>query len=189
VLGLVAPPLPGLVASPGGVAPLVLAPPPALLPGAGAPVALPDLGAMARDALAAVTVEPAETGPPPPTRTAAIPPPPPRTAAIPPPPPPLPPAIRPRALPPPPAAPVPSATPRRIAARPGGRDLAQRIGDALYPLLEPAGRNYKAAFVVAALFGLTVPIVLLRKSFDVRVRLGLSFVVFWIWLSLVVALF
>ena len=68
------------------------------------------------------------------------------------------------------------------AAVPRQRDAVQRVGDALYPLVERI-RESRAGWVgVVALFGITVPIILLRQSFDVRWRLILSFltVIFWI---------
>jgi hypothetical protein len=86
--------------------------------------------------------------------------------------------------------PAPVRTPPPAAAvAPRERDLAQRAGDFLFPLVAPARESYRAAFVVVLLFGLTLPIVLLRQSFDVRWRLGLSVAAFWAWASLINALF
>jgi hypothetical protein len=39
--------------------------------------------------------------------------------------------------------------------------------------------------VIVALFGLTGPIILLRQSFDVRLRLVLAALTFFFWLGLV----
>ena len=76
------------------------------------------------------------------------------------------------------------------ASWPGGavvpiqRDTAQRVGDALYPLVERI-RESRAGWVgVIALFGITVPIILLRQQFDVRLRLGVAFITLIFWIQL-----
>ena len=71
----------------------------------------------------------------------------------------------------------------------GERDTAQRIGDRLYPLVERI-RDSRAGWVgVIALAGITVPIILLRQDFDVRLRLVLSFFTVIFWLQLLSELF
>ena len=71
----------------------------------------------------------------------------------------------------------------------GPRDTAQQIGDRLYPLVEWI-RESRAGWVgVIALFGITVPIMLLRQDFDVRTRLGLSVLAAFIWFRVLSALF
>ena len=91
-----------------------------------------------------------------------------------------PPTRRPAPLPPPPGPRPRDAWPEV----PGERDLAQRFGDRLYPLVERI-RDSRAGWIgVVLLFGITVPIILLRQDFDPRARLIASFVVFFIWLSL-----
>ena len=72
---------------------------------------------------------------------------------------------------------------------PGERDTAQRIGDRLYPLVERI-RDSRAGWMgVIALFGITVPIILLRQRFDVRGRLVLAFFAAIFWLQLLSELF
>jgi hypothetical protein len=68
---------------------------------------------------------------------------------------------------------------------PRERDLAQRIGDRLYPLVERLRESRLSWVAVIALFGITVPIILLRQEFDVRVRLVLAAVTFLFWLGLI----
>jgi hypothetical protein len=69
------------------------------------------------------------------------------------------------------------------------RDFGQRVGDALYPFVRWI-RESRAGWVgVIALFGITLPIMLLRQDFDVRVRLVLGFFTFWFWIGLVAELF
>jgi hypothetical protein len=65
---------------------------------------------------------------------------------------------------------------------PRDRDTAQRVGDALYPLVRWLRDSRLGWFGVIALFGITLPIILLREDFDVRLRLVLGFfsVIFWI---------
>ena len=71
---------------------------------------------------------------------------------------------------------------------PGERDAAQRIGDRLYPLVQRI-RDSRAGWVgVIALFGITLPIILLRQRFDVRLRLVLSAVAALFWLDLLAGL-
>jgi hypothetical protein len=99
-----------------------------------------------------------------------------------------PPAPAPRHLAPaPPRRPVAPA-PRERDVWPGvvpERDLAQRAGDRLYPLVESI-RDSRAGWIgVLLLFGLTGPIVLLRLRIDVRVRLVLAALVFFMWLGLI----
>jgi hypothetical protein len=160
-------------------------------------LALPDLQGVARAAMERV-VERAEaapaTAPAPAAQAAAAPtlPEVPHTAtvvfrALPPAPPPgsgtappVPGVWRAPAPPPPGWAPAP-----RAEVAPEERDLAQRIGDRLYPLVERLRDSRLSWFAVVALFGITVPIIVLRQSFDVRVRLVLSAVTFFFWLGLI----
>ena len=84
-------------------------------------------------------------------------------------------------LPPPPPPPAPPV--------PRERDSAQRIGDALYPLVARIRESRAGIFGVVALFGITVPIILLRQRFDVRARVILAFLTFWFWIGLLGELF
>ena len=133
-------------------------------------------------------------GPPPPRRPG---PPPPRGPGPPPPPPP-------RAAWPAPAnwAPPPPPPPRgRARARidtsawpgaevvPRERDSAQRIADAAYPLYQRLTSNPAGIVTAVLLFGLTVPVLILRQRWDLRWRIGLSLLVTYIWLSVVGNLF
>ncbi len=102
--------------------------------------------------------------------------------------------------PPPPPPPPPGWAPQPQVPRPPGRtawsqlphgprDAAQRFGDRLYPLVERI-RESRAGWVgVVALFGITVPIILLRKGFDVRARVALSLFIAIFWFQLVSELF
>jgi hypothetical protein len=106
------------------------------------------------------------------------------------PPPPAPGWYSPRAAPPAPPAPPPDRSSWPGAkAMPGERDTAQRVGDALYPFVEWLRESRGGWFAVAALFGITVPIILLRQGFGVRSRLTLSFIVAFVWLQLLQELF
>jgi hypothetical protein len=219
-----------MAASPGGA-----------LPGAGVPLALPDLQGAARAAMASV-VERAPAPSPAPTRgpaptpaygpsvvelaerareelsrrgmvegdrgapivdtapTGAIGHQTPHVAPAPTPDPQPPPMLgrTPLRVPPPPPgwAPLQHAARRLPAPRvdtsswPGGevgpreRDAAQRVGDALYPLVRRVRDSRLGIVGVIALFGITVPIILLRQSFDVRARIVGGIVVFWFWIAL-----
>jgi hypothetical protein len=179
-----------MAAAPGGAAPATLSGAPGgAFPGAGAPLALPDLNAAARTAMervmerapeappaapAAQTAIPGLWGPPPGARTHRYTPPPPPPALHPPP------GLH-------PGAPFQGQA-RRAEVVTGERDLAQRAGDALYPLVERIRESRAGWIGVVALFGLTVPIVLLRQRFDVRVRLILSGLVFLLWFGLIMDL-
>ena len=75
------------------------------------------------------------------------------------------------------------------SSRPGAepvlrnRDRGQRIGDALYPFVRWL-RESRAGWVgVIALFGITLPIMLLRQDFDVRLRLVIGFFSFIFWIQ------
>lgn len=167
---------------PGRVAPLGGAPGGAL-PGAGLPVAMPDLSGLARDAMARV-MEDAGPGPeaPPVSLVPSV------SAPQVDPFPPAAPALAPWALPvpPPPPPPPPRA---RLAANtwpgaepiPAERDTVQRVGDALYPLVVRVRESRLGWFGVIALFGLTGPIVLMRQRFDSSLRLILALIVFAVW--------
>jgi hypothetical protein len=91
------------------------------------------------------------------------------------------------APPPPPAPRSVDVAGRRVGPR--TRDAAQRIGDRLYPLVERIRESRGGLFWVIALFGITVPIILLRQEFDVRVRLALGFFTAALWFQLVSDLF
>lgn len=66
---------------------------------------------------------------------------------------------------------------------PRDRDRAQRVGDALYPFVRWI-RESRAGWVgVIALFGITLPIILLRQDFDARLRLLLGFFSFIFWIQ------
>lgn len=173
------------------------------LPGAGVPLALPDLHGVARRAIESVVEQAPERPAPRPAPAAPaqeslpIGSQTPHVAAAP---------VGWEALPPPPP-PGASAHPehvpgvwrrpaRRRARAPrralevptiheDERDLAQRIGDGLYPLVEWV-RDSRAGWIgVVLLFGLTAPIILLRQRFDVRLRLVLAAVVFFFWIGLI----
>ena len=94
--------------------------------------------------------------------------------------------------PPPPPPPIGSGTapPRvRAAAATEERDRAQQVGDRFYPLVERV-RDSRAGWVgLVVLFGLVVPIVLLRQSFDVRLRIWLAGLTFLVWAALVRSVF
>jgi hypothetical protein len=68
---------------------------------------------------------------------------------------------------------------------PEERDAAQRIGDSLYPLVVRLRESRLSWIAVIALFGITLPIVLLRQRFDVRLRVILALIVFGSWVQLV----
>jgi hypothetical protein len=147
-------------------------------PGAGAPLELPDLQRATVAALENV-IRRAEAAP----AAEALPPPPqPGYGATPPPPPP---GVW-RAAP---AAPAPTArAPIESSGWPAAeRDLAQRIGDGLDSLIVARLRRRGTTgwIAIVALFGITVPIILLRQSFDVRLRIVLSALTFLFWLGLV----
>jgi hypothetical protein len=72
---------------------------------------------------------------------------------------------------------------------PSERDAAQRVGDALYPFVEWLRDSRAGWFGVAALFGITGPIILLRQNFKVAWRLWLSLFVAIIWVQLLQELF
>lgn len=213
--GLAAPPLPPLAplilaprlphpAGPGGqetpgtgrypLTPPLGGAPGGALPGAGVmPLALPDLNAAARSALESVVErapEPARLPPAPETAPIGS-----QTPHV------APAQVGWGALPPPPPAVAhqggavpgvwvpPAPLDRRswpgAVAVPEERDLAQRAGDRLYPLVERI-RDSRIGWVgVVALFGLTVPIILLRQRFDVRARLILAALVFLFWVGLI----
>ena len=205
--GGLAPPPAGAGVRPGGAMPVAGTPsylPGAggspVSPGAGAPLALPDLQAVARQALESV-VERAEAAPAraaspaqptlpigaqtPHVATAPV-----NRAALPPAPAPgfgaAPPAPGVWRAPPPPAAGGQiDRTGWHDAVVAQDRDLAQRIGDGLYPLVRRL-RESKLGWVgVVALFGITVPIILLRQSFDWRLRVVLSGFTFLFWIGLI----
>jgi hypothetical protein len=213
--GGLAPPPAGAGTRPGGAMPLAGTPAygpgaggsPA--PGAGAPLALPDLGAAARQAIESV-VERAEAAPPAgsassrPTVAASHAQPavpiggqtphvaaaPTAWSALPPAPPPGSGAASPvagvwRAPPPAPAGGQIDRSGWHDAYAAQDRDLAQRIGDGLHPLVERLQRKPVGWVIIVVLFGLVVPIILLRRSFDVRLRLVLSALVFIFWLGLI----
>jgi hypothetical protein len=69
-------------------------------------------------------------------------------------------------------------------AIPRGRDSAQRFSDALYPLYQRMVSRPAGVIAAVALFGLVLPILILRQSWDVRWRVGLSLLVGWIWLAI-----
>ena len=184
--GGLAPPPAGAGGRPGGAMPL--AGTPSYLPGAGAPLALPDLAAATRQALESVV----EQAQPAATVTHA-----PHAGA---------PRVDWAALPPAPApgsgtAPPPPGLWRGPPPAPSGgqidragwhdaqvakdRDLAQRIGDGLYGPIRRLRQKPIGWIVIVALFGLTVPIILLRQSFDARLRLVLAALTFLFWLGLV----
>jgi hypothetical protein len=87
--------------------------------------------------------------------------------------------------------PLPAPPPLERSGWPGAaivpqqRDLAQRVGDRLYPIVERLRDSRLSWVAVVALFGITVPIILLRQSFDVRLRLGLAALTFLFWLGLI----
>jgi hypothetical protein len=89
----------------------------------------------------------------------------------------------------PPAQPLDRSSRPDAALVPGERDAAQRVGDALYPFVAWLREGRSGWFGVAALFGITGPIVLLRQNFDVRLRLVLSFFVAIFWIQLLSGLF
>ena len=68
---------------------------------------------------------------------------------------------------------------------PEERDLGQRVGDRLYPFVERIKDSRLGWVGVVALFGLTVPIMLLRQRGDVRVRLILGAFMFFVWIGLI----
>lgn len=154
----------------GGLAPL----PGGAAPGAGAPPALPDIQGAAMPALENVI------------RQALPPPPPPGSGSAPPPPPGLWRAAPARPVPAPPARLDRSGWPG-AAVVPEERDLAQRVGDVLHEqIVDRLRRRGTAGWIaIVALFGITVPIILLRQSFDVRLRIVLSLLTFLFWLGLV----
>ena len=67
------------------------------------------------------------------------------------------------------------------------RDAAQRVGDALWPMVRWLGarRGGGGWIVVALLFGLTAPIALLRTRAPVWVRLVASAAIFLVWLGVI----
>jgi hypothetical protein len=175
--------------------------PEAVLPGGGPPLGMPDLQAVGRAAMAEVLegqraalaardrlpdlidvadrtrtqaqaagAAPAVGGLPPP------PPPPPGSGHAPPPPPPA----RQR---------VDRSTWPGAQVVPRERDRAQRIADAAYPLYQRLTDNKLGVVIAIALFGLIVPILVLRQSWDVRWRIVLSLLVTYIWVSIAANLF
>ena len=155
----------GMVGPPGGMPPPLLQPlpppPPLLTP----PLPLLTPAASLSPRVAEPKLEVA--APPAPAGALVPPPPPPPRALVPPPPPP-----RPRPWLPGPVVPT-------------ERDAAQRIGDRFYPLVERIRESKVGWFGVAALFGLTLPIILLRQSFDVRLRLAFAALAFLSWIALI----
>jgi hypothetical protein len=65
------------------------------------------------------------------------------------------------------------------------RDAAQRIGDSLYFVVELIKGRRLGWLWLVALFGITLPIFLLRQRFEIRLRVLLSLVSFVVWLQLV----
>ena len=62
------------------------------------------------------------------------------------------------------------------------RDPAQRLGDMAYPLLRKLVRHPAGVFTAIALFGLVVPVLIMRQSWGGRSRFGFSVLVFYVWL-------
>ncbi len=67
---------------------------------------------------------------------------------------------------------------------PRERDMAQHIGDTLYPLVRRIQDSRAGIVGVIALFGITVPIILLRQSIDVRARIAVGIIAFCLWITL-----
>lgn len=166
--GGLAPPPAGAGTCPGGAMPL--AGTPSYLPGAAPAIALPDLAAAARQALEGVVAE-AHPAPPPVAKPA--------------------PAV-PGVWRPPPPQPTGGQIDRtgwHDAYAAQDRDLAQRVGDRLYPLVERLRESRLSWLAVVALFGITVPIILLRQSFDARLRVVLAAFTFLFWVGLLQDIF
>jgi hypothetical protein len=97
-----------------------------------------------------------------------------------------------RSLPPPPAtgrAPMPPPPPPAAIARSerpvAPRDAAQRVGDAMYPLVQRLREKPIGWIGLILLWGVVLPILLLRARFDIRARVGLAIVIFLIWMDFV----
>jgi hypothetical protein len=193
-------------------------PPGAALPGGGQPLALPDLHAVARAAMAetlageraasaardrlpdlidvadrarteaqAEGVAPERLPPPPPPGSGSVPPPPPAQVVDP--------AGAWRGPPPLPAPPRPARPRIDRSSWPGAqvvpreRDQAQRIGDAVYPLYQRLTDSKLGVVIAIALFGLVVPVLVLRQTWDVRLRIVASLLVTYMWVIIVASLF